>query len=119
MTAEAVLYSKNQNVGIITLNRPERLNAINKDLLKGLIKKLETARQDKDIVSIILTGAGRAFCAGEDLKETAAGKSFEDWIEETEGLQEVQRVIMALGKAIDSSSSGLCTGRRLRVCNEL
>ena len=86
MTEEAVLYSKNQKVGIITLNRPERLNAINKDLLKGLIEKLKTAGQDKDIFAVILTGAGRAFCAGEDLKETSTGKSFADWIEETEGL---------------------------------
>ena len=110
MTAEAVLYSKNQNVGIITLNRPERLNAINKDLLKGLIEKLEMARQDNDIVSVILTGAGRAFCAGEDLKETSTGKSFEDWIEETEGLQQVQRVIMALGKPLIAAVSGYALG---------
>ncbi len=110
MTAEAVLYSKNQNVGIITLNRPERLNAINKDLLKGLIEKLEMARRNKDIVSVILTGAGRAFCAGEDLKETSAGKSFEDWIEETEGLQEVQRVIMALGKPLIAAVPGYALG---------
>jgi enoyl-CoA hydratase len=110
MTEEAVRYSKNQNVGIITLNRPERLNAINKDLLKGLIEKLEMARQDKDIVSVILTGAGRAFCAGEDLKETSAGKSFEDWVEETEGLQQVQRVIMALGKPLIAAVPGYALG---------
>ena len=110
MTEEAVLFSKNQNVGIITLNRPERLNAINKDLLKGLIEKLEMARQDKDIAVVILTGAGRAFCAGEDLKETAAGKSFEDWIEETEGLQEVQRVILALGKPLIAAVPGYALG---------
>ena len=110
MTEEAVLFSKNQNVGIITLNRPERLNAINKDLLKGLIEKLEMARQDKDIAAVILTGAGRAFCAGEDLKETAAGKSFEDWIEETEGLQEVQRVILALGKPLIAAVPGYALG---------
>ena len=110
MTEEAVRYSKNQNVGIITLNRPERLNAINKDLLKGLIEKLEMARQDKDLVSAILTGAGRAFCAGEDLKETSVGKSFEDWVEETEGLQQVQRVIMALGKPLIAAVRGYALG---------
>jgi enoyl-CoA hydratase len=110
MTAEVVLYRKNQNMAIITLNRPERLNAINKDLLKGLIEKLEMARQDKDIVSVILTGAGRAFCAGEDLKETAAGKSFEDWVEETERLQEIQRVILALGKPLIAAVAGYALG---------
>ncbi len=110
MTNTTVLYEKSQNIAIITLNRPERLNAINKDLLKGLIEKLEMARQDKDIAAVILTGAGRAFCAGEDLKETSAGKSFEDWIEETEGLQEVQRVILALGKPLLAAVPGYALG---------
>jgi enoyl-CoA hydratase len=110
MTKEAVLYSTNQNVGIITLNRPERLNAINKDLLNGLIEKLEMAKRDKTVVSVILTGAGRAFCSGEDLKETSAGKSFEDWVEETDGLQEVQRVILALGKPLIAAIPGYALG---------
>ena len=65
MTSKAVLYDKKQNVGIITLNRPERLNAINQDLLQGLIESLETAGRDKEIVSVILTGSGKAFCAGD------------------------------------------------------
>jgi len=81
MTSQAVLYDKQQNVGIITLNRPERLNAINSVLLQGLIENLAAAGQDKEIVSVILTGSGRAFCAGEDLKETSAGKTFDDWIQ--------------------------------------
>ncbi len=110
MTEETVLYGKDQNVGIITLNRPERLNAINKDLLGSLIAKLETARQDASVASVILTGAGRAFCAGEDLKETSAGKSFEDWVEETDGLQEVQRVILALGKPLIAAIPGYALG---------
>jgi enoyl-CoA hydratase len=76
----------------------------------GLIEKLEMARLDKDIVSVILTGAGRAFCAGEDLKETSAGKSFEDWVEETERLQQVQRVIMALGKPLIAAVPGYALG---------
>src|SRR5210317_354450 len=110
MTNNTVLYEKSRNLGIITLNRPERLNAINKDLLKGLIEKLEMARQDKTVVSVILTGAGRAFCAGEDLKETSAGKSFADWVEETEKLQEVQRVILALGKPLIAAVAGYALG---------
>ena len=110
MTNKAVLYEKNQNVAIITLNRPKRLNAINKELLHGLIDNIEIARQDKKVVSVILTGSGRAFCAGEDLKETSAGKSFNDWIAETNGLQDVQRVILALGKPLVAAVRGYALG---------
>jgi enoyl-CoA hydratase len=110
MTNNTVLFEKKQNVAIITLNRPERLNAITGDLITGLIARLKTARKDEDVFSVILTGAGRAFCAGEDLKETSAGKSFEDWVEETEGLQEVQRVVMDLGKPLIAAVRGYALG---------
>jgi enoyl-CoA hydratase len=110
MTNQTVLYEKKQNVAIITLNRPQRLNAITRDLINGLIAQLKTARQDQDVSVVILTGAGRAFCAGEDLKETSAGKSFEDWMEETDGLQEVQRVVMDLGKPLIAAVRGYALG---------
>jgi enoyl-CoA hydratase len=110
MTNETVLYEKKQNVAIITLNRPQRLNAITRDLINGLIAQLKTARQDQDVSVVILSGAGRAFCAGEDLKETSAGKSFEDWMEETDGLQEVQRVVMGLGKPLIAAVRGYALG---------
>jgi enoyl-CoA hydratase len=110
MTKKKVLYSRDGNVGIITLNRPERLNAINEGLLRDFIEQLETAKQDKEAVSVILTGAGRAFCAGEDLKESSAGKSFETWIEEIDGLQEVQRMIMGLGKPLIAAVNGYALG---------
>ena len=110
MTKKTVLYSRDGNVGIITLNRPERLNAINGGLLRDFIEQLETAREDKEAISVILTGAGRAFCAGEDLKESSAGKSFETWIEETDGLQEIQRMIMRLGKPLIAAVQGYALG---------
>lgn len=110
MTKKTVLYSRDGNVGIITLNRPERLNAINGGLLRDFIEQLETAREDKKAISVILTGAGRAFCAGEDLKESSAGKSFETWIEETDGLQEIQRMIMRLGKPLIAAVQGYALG---------
>ncbi|MFO7738916.1 MAG: enoyl-CoA hydratase/isomerase family protein [Desulfatiglandaceae bacterium] len=110
MAKNAVLYSRDGNVGIITLNRPERLNAINGDLLRSFIEKLELAKEDKKVVAVILTGAGRAFCAGEDLKESSAGKSFETWVEETDGLQEIQRAIMRLGKPLIAAVHGYALG---------
>ena len=110
MANKTVLYEKKQNVAVITLNRPERLNAITRELLAGLIDQLETARKDADVVAVILTGAGRAFCAGEDLKETSAGKSLAQWVAETDGLQDVQRGILALGKPLIAAVTGYALG---------
>ncbi|MBW2429037.1 MAG: enoyl-CoA hydratase/isomerase family protein [Deltaproteobacteria bacterium] len=93
-------------MAIITLNRPARLNAITRDLLQGLISQLEKVRKDQDAVAVILTGAGRAFCAGGDLKETSSGKTFAQWVEETNRLQEIQQVILALGKPLIAAVPG-------------
>ena len=107
---ETVRYRRKKNVGIITLNRPERLNAINADLLNGLITQLNVAREDGDVVSVILTGAGRSFCAGEDLKETQSGKSLSRWEKEIDALQETQRVILKLGKPLIAAIRGYAVG---------
>ncbi|MBI1777168.1 MAG: enoyl-CoA hydratase/isomerase family protein, partial [Proteobacteria bacterium] len=56
-------------IATVTLNRPERLNAINPRLLEDLLAALTACGADKATKAIILTGAGRAFCAGDDLKE--------------------------------------------------
>ena len=110
MEDTAVLYHKEGNVGIITLNRPKRLNAINSDLLSGLIQQLHNSGDDNEVSSVVLTGAGRAFCAGEDLKETSAGKSLAQWTREVEALQETQRLIMQLGKPLVAAINGYAVG---------
>ncbi len=110
MTESAVLYDRHDNIGTITLNRPRRLNAINMDLLKGLLDRLDSARRDANVACVIMTGAGRAFCAGEDLKETSAGKSFKVWEQEVEALQEVQRAMMRLGKPVIAAVRGYAVG---------
>lgn len=56
-------------VRVLTLNRPHRLNAIVPELLEDLIAALQAADRDPAVRAIVLTGAGRAFCAGDDLKE--------------------------------------------------
>ena len=92
MEETAVLFQKEDNIGIIRFNRPHRLNAINQSLLREFIDQLHVAQQDPDVRSVILTGAGRAFCAGEDLKETSAGKSFTQWTVEVDGLQDLSLI---------------------------
>ena len=64
---EEVLFKIENNVGIITLNRPERRNSINKNLLIGLYDSLEEVANNNDIKVAVITGNGKSFCSGIDL----------------------------------------------------
>lgn len=110
MEEGSVLYRREGNVGIITFNRPHRLNAINGSLLDDFIKQLIVAREDEEAVTVVMTGTGRAFCAGEDLKETSAGKSFEQWVRETDRLQDIQRLTLRLNKPLIAAVNGYALG---------
>jgi enoyl-CoA hydratase len=72
MSYETIAFENRASVGIITLNRPERLNAINKAMIDELNALLDTIERDEAVRVVVLTGGGRAFCAGFDLKEGAA-----------------------------------------------
>ncbi len=66
-----VLASRDGVVLTLTLHRPHRLNAVNLPLYEKLVAELEAARADRGVRCVILTGSGRAFCAGADLKAHA------------------------------------------------
>jgi len=68
---EELLVEQQGHVVTITLNRPERLNAISRDMLDALSAKMVEADKDPDVRCIILTGAGRGFCSGLDLIDTS------------------------------------------------
>src|SRR3989337_2255846 len=63
-------------VAVLTLNRPDRLNAMSRPMLAGPEEALERLAGDADVGVLILTGAGRAFCAGGDVKAMAEGTEF-------------------------------------------
>ena len=67
MSYEAIDYTTDGALARITLNRPERLNAINTQLVADLRASVVAANDDASVRVIILSGAGRAFCAGYDL----------------------------------------------------
>jgi enoyl-CoA hydratase/carnithine racemase len=71
--ADEVLYEVVDHVATITLNRPHRSNAISMPMLDQLSQRLAEADTDRDVRAIVLTGAGKAFCAGLDLKDAASG----------------------------------------------
>ena len=73
MTFQTLLYESHERIARITLNRPERLNAINEHTGAELRAAVTRANADDAVHAIVLQGAGRAFCAGYDLKDYAEG----------------------------------------------
>lgn len=71
---EAVLVERRDRVMIITLNRPEAMNAINGALSHGLLNAVQALDADDSLTAGIITGKGRGFCAGMDLKAFARGE---------------------------------------------
>ncbi len=75
MSYETILSQNNGNVAIITMNRPERLNAWTFKMGGELRAAIEAANADDDVDAIVLTGAGRGFCAGADIEDVFKAQS--------------------------------------------
>jgi enoyl-CoA hydratase/carnithine racemase len=88
MEFEEILYEVEDHVLTITLNRPERLNAFTPTMGRELIEALDAADADDDVRAVVVTGAGRGFCAGADLER--GGSTF-DWSERHAAGEEVPR----------------------------
>jgi 2-(1,2-epoxy-1,2-dihydrophenyl)acetyl-CoA isomerase len=71
MSDDHILLERLGRVALITLNRPERLNAMSDQMMTGALKYLEELSHDRDVGCVVLTGAGRGFCAGGDVKGMA------------------------------------------------
>lgn len=74
MTYQTILYSIKDNIAEIRFNRPDRLNAVISKLYEETLEALECAAKDNNVRCIIITGEGRAFCVGADLKEHKKGE---------------------------------------------
>jgi enoyl-CoA hydratase len=121
MTFEAIQYSAADGIARITLNRPERLNAINRQLISDLRDSVIAANEDGSVRVIILSGAGRAFCAGYDLDwgtrtEDATQREMAghwDPVRDYEGMSRNVRVFMSLWespKPVIAQIHGWCVG---------
>ncbi len=75
MTYEQILYEVRDNILTITLNRPEKLNAFTNQMMAEMLDALDRSDADDEVRAIIVTGAGRGFCAGADL--SAGGRAFD------------------------------------------
>lgn len=109
MDYECIIYEKKNQVGLIQLNRPKVLNAMNRQLWIEMQDILETARQDNEIKALIFTGKGRAFSTGADLKDSK-DRSIEDYRGYLESLQEVSRKIIRFEKPTIAAINGYAIG---------
>jgi 2-(1,2-epoxy-1,2-dihydrophenyl)acetyl-CoA isomerase len=120
MSYQEILYEKRDGIATITLNRPERMNAFTDVMLAEWAEALEDARIDRDVRVVILTGAGRGFCAGADLKggsgvaeaaraetpPTAADRR--NWLRD--GVHRVPRAVQLLDKPYIAAVNGSAVG---------
>jgi enoyl-CoA hydratase len=109
MDFETLLYVTDNDVALVTLNRPRVLNAMNQQLWIDLQAALNTARTDPQIKVVVITGKGRAFSSGADLKESKT-RSVEAYRDYLESLQAVSRDIIRFPKPTIAAINGFALG---------
>ena len=108
--SEAVLYDKRGKIAILTLNRPERLNAWNGELGDRYWTHLDAAKADPAVAAIVVTGAGRGFCAGADM-DVLQGIGARGGEAEVRQLRnEHQTYTLSVPKPVIAAINGACAG---------
>lgn len=119
--SSTVLYEQDAHVATITLNRPERMNTMGADLNERALEALQRAADDPDVWVVILTGAGRAFCAGGDLGAMAERKTARDQatasehgrIEHLRRMMRSSQLLHGMAKVTIAAINGACAGAGL------
>lgn len=109
MNYDCIILEKRGAVAIITLNRPHVLNAINRRMWDEFASALQDIASDADIKAVVLTGAGRAFSTGADLKESKT-RRLEDYRAYLEVLQETSRNLIRFEKPTIAAVNGYALG---------
>jgi 2-(1,2-epoxy-1,2-dihydrophenyl)acetyl-CoA isomerase len=109
------LETRDGGIVTLTLNRPERLNAFSDDMLRAFIEALGRLGGDPEVGAIVLTGAGRAFCAGGDVKGmvTRPDHGFEQRLESIRWKQQIPLLMRQCPKVIIAMINGVAAGAGL------
>ena len=105
---ESVLFEKQGDIGIITLNRPSRYNAVTDDVVNGITAAINIIRKDDDIRAVVITGAGKGFCAGADMAVFGQVTPEEGRAYITSTYQPLMRTLFTLRKPIIGAINGNC-----------
>lgn len=120
MPEDVILTSIENRVATLTLNRPDRLNALSHDLLNKSIETLARWEEDPSVAVVVVTGAGRAFCAGGDIgsmaQENAAPRPLEERIDWLRRAQQISWRLYNMPKVTIASVNGFAMGAGLGVC---
>src|ERR1044072_5357588 len=108
MTDDVVLYSVEGSVARVTLNRPEKRNALNDAVIAGLKQALKSASTDKNVRAVVISGAGKDFCSGADLSalQKIAGASVAENAEDARSLLELFLLIRQLQVPVVAAVTG-------------
>jgi len=106
----SILFQQEDNLAIITLNRPEKLNSFNREMALLLQEKLDECAASKTIRCVYITGAGKGFCAGQDLAEvtTPGGPGFNQIL--SEHYNPIVSKIRELEKPVVAAVNGVAAG---------
>src|SRR6267143_2118127 len=113
ISPKSFLYEARDGIATITLNRPERLNAITFEVYRELTDMFAALRDEPDVRVVVITGAGRAFCSGGDVRDIIGElfeRNMEGLLEFTRMTGEVVRNIRALPKPVIASLNGVTAG---------
>ena len=118
--AEDVLETVKNGVAVLTLNRPDRLNALSGPMLDTLLEALPRLAEDPAVGVVVLTGAGRGFCAGGDVKAMAEGREFggttlEEKAQALRSYMEVSRWLHEMPKVTIAMVRGAAAGAGLSL----
>lgn len=105
-----VLFEIRAGVGWITLNRPEVLNAANTELVTAARQYVDQVRVDDGITALVITGAGRGFCSGADLRGLVMGDTRSEMKLEHNGMQQLTKEIYYLDKPVIAAINGPAVG---------
>ena len=109
MNFACLIYEKEEDIAVVKLNRPKVLNAMNKQLWLDMREALHDARDDEKIKVLIITGEGRAFSTGADLKDSQ-GRSLKAYRDYLVLLQEISREIIRFPKPTIAAVNGYALG---------
>jgi 2-(1,2-epoxy-1,2-dihydrophenyl)acetyl-CoA isomerase len=117
-TNEMVLQNLEGGLLTITMNRPDRRNALNPDMTRGLVEAARRAAEDQEVRAVLLKGAGGTFCVGGDVKSMAAGRpqlSFEASLAKLRSGMEVSRILHQMPKPVVAQLDGAAAGAGLSM----